>query len=157
MKKQLLIIVILFGSITLSFGQDYENAIGLRGGLYNGVTFKHFLGESSAVEAMLFTRWNGFAVSALYEIHSYTAFDVPRLNWYYGIGGHVGLFDGTYVSWLDNTVATMVIGVDAILGIEYNFEEIPINISLDYKPAFNLIGDVGFWGDGGAFSIRYLF
>jgi hypothetical protein len=50
-----------------------------------------------------------------------------------------------------------VIGIDGILGIEYNFEEVPINIGVDWKPAFNLTGYSGFWGDGGALSIRYIF
>jgi hypothetical protein len=41
--------------------------------------------------------------------------------------------------------------------LEYNFKEIPFNLSLDWKPALNLVGSSGFWGDGGAISIRYIF
>ena len=50
-----------------------------------------------------------------------------------------------------------VIGIDGILGMEYNIQEIPFNISLDWKPAFNLIGYTGFWGDEIALSIRFIF
>ena len=34
-----------------------------------------------------------------------------------------------------------------------------LNISLDWKPAINLVGagDSFFWGDNGALSVRYIF
>jgi hypothetical protein len=50
-----------------------------------------------------------------------------------------------------------VVGLDGILGLEYSFVGIPINISVDWKPAFNFAGHSGFWADGGAISIRYIF
>jgi hypothetical protein len=91
----------------------------------------------------------------LYEIHN-PAFDIDRLNWYYGVGGHIGFWDGKYDDRFDAGNNT-VIGIDGILGLEYNFKEIPFNLSLDWKPALNLVGSSGFWGDGGAISIRYIF
>ena len=156
MKKLIIIAVLLFAILTLSNAQDYNTGIGIRGGLYNGLTIKHFLSQKSAAEFLLDTKDRGFAITGLYEIHA-NAFDTPRLNWYYGIGGHVGFWNGDNVSWASDSDSYTVIGVDGILGIEYNFEEIPINISLDWKPAFNLIGYSGFWADGGGFSIRYIF
>jgi hypothetical protein len=59
------------------------------------------------------------------------------------------------VKWSSNNNAYTVIGIGGILGLEYNFNEIPINISIDWKPAFNIIGHTSFWGDG-AFSIRFI-
>ena len=50
-----------------------------------------------------------------------------------------------------------VIGIDGIIGLEYSFTEIPINVSIDWKPVLNIIGYSGFWGDGGALSVRYMF
>jgi len=41
--------------------------------------------------------------------------------------------------------------------LEYNFKEIPFNLGIDWKPVFNLTGASGFYGDGGAISIRYIF
>jgi hypothetical protein len=157
MRKLLLAFIVMASMTTLSNAQEYETAAGLRGGLYNGVTIKHFLGGKSAVEGIATTRWQGFNLTALYELHKWRAFDVDRLNWYYGIGGHLGLWNGTYATWLPDANNYVVIGVDVILALEYTFEEIPINVSVDWKPAFNLIGTSGFRGDGGAFSIRYVF
>jgi hypothetical protein len=79
------------------------------------------------------------------------------LNFYYGIGGHIGFWDGRYYWNYNNDRNYTVIGIDGILGLEYNFKEIPFNLSIDWKPAFNLNDSSGFWGDGGAISIRYIF
>lgn len=156
MKKRLftfLIATFIMGSL---FAQDYNTGIGLRGGLYNGVTIKHFLGSKTAVEGLIATRWGSIDLTALYELHRYNAFDVDRLNWYYGIGGHVGLWNGDNIpgSPLGSYVA---VGVDGILGIEYNFSEIPINVSLDWKPRFTILGYSKFAPDGAAISLRYIF
>lgn len=145
------------GMAVMIQAQDYSTGIGLRGGWYNGLTAKHFLSEKSAVEGILTTRWQGFSVTALYELHKYTAFGVERLNWYYGGGAHLGFWNGTYTTWGTAGTTYLVIGIDGILGIEYNFAEIPINLSLDWKPAFNLIGYFDFWVDGAAASVRYIF
>mgnify|MGYP001615571992 CR=1 FL=1 len=50
----------------------------------------------------------------------------------------------------------MILGVDGIIGLEYVFDGVPINLSLDYKPSFNITP--GFFDpSGGALSIRYYF
>jgi hypothetical protein len=156
MKKLLFVLLIaLFISVGTK-AQDYNTGIGLRGGWGSGLTVKHFLGEKAAVEGILDSRWRGFSVTGLYEIHA-QAFEVDRLNWYYGVGGHIGFWNGKNVGWADNNDNYTIIGVDGILGLEYNFDVIPINVSVDWKPALNLVGLSGFWGDGGAISVRYIF
>jgi hypothetical protein len=50
-----------------------------------------------------------------------------------------------------------VIGVDGQIGLEYVFEEIPLNLSIDWKPAFNIIGITNFWAGDAALSVRYTF
>jgi hypothetical protein len=151
MKRLVLTALLLITAATCINAQDYKTGIGIRGGLYNGLTIKHFISGKAALEGLVATRWAGFEITGLYEIHA-TAFDVDRLNWYYGAGAHVGNFGNDYPGG-----SVTVVGLDGILGIEYNIKEIPINISLDWKPAFNLIGYSHFFGDGGALSIRYIF
>jgi len=41
--------------------------------------------------------------------------------------------------------------------MEFIFSEVPINIGLYWKPIFNVVGYSGFWGDGGALSVRFIF
>ena len=156
MKKLILTFVVSFCLLIIAGAQDYKTGIGLRGGLYYGLTVKHFISEKAALEGLLSTRWSGFEITGLYEVHN-RAFDVDRLNWYFGGGAHIGVYNGNHTNW--GTVGTNYtnIGIDGILGLEYNFNEIPLNLSLDWKPSFNLAGYSGFWGDGGALSIRYIF
>ncbi len=156
MKKIITACFIICSVLSFSYAQDYRTGIGLRAGFSNGLTIKHFTGAKTAVEGILSTRWRGFELTGLYEIHN-RAFNTPRLNWYFGFGGHIGFWNGDYAYWGDHGSSYTVIGIDGILGMEYNFNEIPINIGLDWKPAFNVIGYSGYWGDSGALSIRYIF
>lgn len=158
MKRTILSLAFAFILVIAINAQDYRTGIGFRGGLTNGLTVKHFLNEKNALEGLFATRWRGFEITGLFEIHN-QAFKVERLNWYYGFGGHIGFWNGNYTHkyWGVEGTSYTVIGIDGILGIEYNFKAVPINIGLDWKPALNLSGYTGFWGDNGALSIRFIF
>ena len=156
MKK----IIVCFAIMTISLSaslkaQDYFTAIGLRAGPYTGFTIKHFISTSDAVEGILTTRWGGFNITGLYERHG-RAFDTDHLFYYFGGGAHIGVWTGNTSPWFTGTQTYTVIGIDGILGLEYVFEEIPFNISIDWKPGFNLINNINFWGDEIALSFRYI-
>ena len=158
MKKIVITFLIVFSLVSLSYAQDYNTGVGLRGGFSSGLTVKHFIGSKSALEGILSSRWRGFQVTGLYEVHN-QAFKVDRLKWYFGFGAHVGFWNGDYTNqyWGEPGTTYTVVGIDGILGLEYSFSEVPINLSLDWKPAFNFVGYSGVWADGGALSIRYIF
>jgi hypothetical protein len=153
MRRSILTILLVISLVSFINAQEYKTGIGLRGGLSQGLTIKHFVDRRAAFEGILATRWSGFDITGLYEIHD-RAFDVEHLNWYYGFGAHIGSYNASSVPWGSSGA---VIGIDGILGIEYSFTEAPINIGIDWKPAFNILGNTQFWGDGGALSIRYVF
>lgn len=156
MKKLVFIVLVAFMCAPGIKAQDYQTGIGLRGGLGAGLTIKHFVNNKAAFEGIFDSRWHGLSITGLYEIHA-RAFNTNRLNWYYGFGGHIGFWDGKYYRDVHNTDNYTIVGVDGILGLEYNFKEIPFNLSIDWKPVLDLSGSSGFWGDGGAISIRYIF
>jgi hypothetical protein len=157
MKKSFFILVLLAGMTLAANGQDYRTGIGIRGGLYNGLTVKHFITSDVAIEGLLTARWNGYLVTGLYEMHA-PAFSTEGLYWYYGFGGHVGAWDADgHSPYWDDDESHVLIGVDGIVGIEYNIGQIPFNISLDFKPALNLIGHTGLSADQFALSVRYVF
>ncbi|MCX6253866.1 MAG: hypothetical protein NTV31_05245 [Bacteroidia bacterium] len=157
MKKIIITFLIVFCLVSVSLAQDYRTGIGLRGGFEYGLTIKHFTSEKSAYEFILASRWRGFEITGLYEFHN-QAFNVERLKWFLGFGGHIGFWNGTYTrGWGEPGTSYTVAGIDGILGLEYSFSEAPINIGIDWKPAFNFVGYSGFWADGGALSIRYIF
>lgn len=147
--------IILLLTTQSAFSQDYRTAIGLRAGGPNGLTIKHFTKPKVAVEGIISSRWRGLGVTGLIEGHT-RAFGINRLNFYYGAGGHI-YFWGESKRDFSPYKRSSVVGIDGILGLEYNFREIPINIGIDWKPTFNLNVDDGFWGDDGAISIRYTF
>jgi len=156
MRKIIISCLLAFSFALISNAQDYNTGIGLRGGYFNGFTIKHFISSKSALEGIFDSRWRGFQATGLYEVHN-QAFNAPRLKWYIGFGGHVGFWNGDYATWGDYGTNYTVAGIDGILGLEYSFREIPINLGIDWKPSLNIIGYSGFWGDGGAFSVRYIF
>lgn len=156
MKKTYVILILFFSVLITSNAQDYKTALGLRAGLPVGVTIKHFLNETNAIEGILASRWSGFVVTGLYEFEYWTG-EYPALNWYWGAGAHVGFWNAGYNPRLDVTYTGPVIGIDGILGLEYTFDEIPLNLSLDILPSINLVGSTGWGGINGALSVRYVF
>jgi hypothetical protein len=142
-NRVIVVLFFLFTSVNLAQAQDYINGIGLRGGLPYGITFKHFISETDAFEGILSTRWGGFRITALYEIHRPTK-QYQNLKWYLGIGSHLGYWDNRspFVNDPDNQV---ILGIDGIIGMEYTFDEIPLNLGIDWIPSLNLIGDTS-WG-----------
>jgi hypothetical protein len=142
----------------------YKTSAGFRFGLHNGITIKHFISSENALEFIIGRSWGykGFSVTGIYEIHK-QAFEIDRLFWYYGAGGHIGWYDSNYQKGdLSYTRSSRVgwgpvIGVDGILGLEYQIKEIPFTASFDIKPAIDFIG----WGAIRpvelALSVRYVF
>ncbi len=150
------ILIIFIATAGVSAQRDYETAIGVRAGVSSGLTIKHFSSGRSAWEGIFSTRWEGFMVTALYELHQ-NAFNTTNFNFFYGPGGHVGEWPGRtgHHEWFDDNVKHVAVGIDGIIGLEYTFDEIPFSISLDWKPSFNLAEHAIFLADEAAFSVRY--
>ena len=154
--RKIVLTMIMFTAVAMMVnGQDYKTGIGLRVGPASGFTVKHFLNEKNALEGLLTTKWHGWDFTGLYEVH-HLAFDTENLRWFYGGGAHIGFYNGDHVEWGTPGTTTGVLGIDGIIGIEYTFDEAPINLGLDIKPALNLIGYTGFWAEFGL-SARYVF
>jgi len=150
--KRLFVLMIVASLFSLTSkaqdGGGYKTALGVRLGssvpaIKNGVTFKHFFGNN-AVEAIL-SFGDGTALCGLYEIHKPIG-AVPDLQWLIGAGGYVGLSSGT-----NN------IGAAGIIGLDYKFAAIPLNVTLDWKPELNLVSKVAFEASGVGFSARFTF
>ena len=154
MKKTVLIFL-FFGFVFQAGAQEYTNGIGFRGGLFNGITFKHFTTDNMALEGILSSRWRGFQITGLVEHHK-DINDVENLRWFYGYGAHIGFYDGKYYPYGDELSYTNI-GIDGIIGLEYVIPNAPVSLGIDWKPYFNLAGYTGFTGDAGAISIRFLF
>ena len=149
MKKSILFACILtMLSVSLK-AQEYKTAVGIRLGptspaIAPGFTIKHFLNEKNAVEGLM-SVGNGFGLCGLYEWH-HPIPSVEHLQWFVGAGGYLAFRD-----------SDTFVGAAGIVGLDYKFAEIPLNISLDWKPELNLVSEVGYEGAGVGVSARFTF
>ncbi|WP_144017309.1 hypothetical protein [Ekhidna lutea] len=167
---------ILFAALFLltslvSVGQQlYEKSSGLRLGHTSGLTFKKFVTEDEAVELLLSGRNEGMQFGAQYLFHEPMEFSFnDRFYLHYGIGGHIGyekfddlskvLSNATGDEFIYESKTFFAMGVDASLGLEYRWLEIPATFGFDIKPYFNFIGmrhtKAKFWD--AAISFKYVF
>lgn len=127
-------------------GPNYRLGLGVRLSnssptLNNSITGKYFVTDRSAVEGIV-SFGSRFGIGGLLEIHKPTNMD--GLKWFYGAGAYVGFESGdTYL------------GPTGILGIDYKFTNVPINLSLDWKPELDIIPDINFVPDAFALSVRF--
>jgi hypothetical protein len=145
------IAVLLFCCIALfSFqqlsAQDYRLGLGVRLSnsiptLNNSVTGKYFITEKNAVEGII-SFGSRFGLGALVEIHN--PLDIEGLKWVYGAGAYLGFED-----------KKTFLGPTGILGLDYKFDDVPINLSLDWKPELDIIPDINFVPDAFALSVRF--
>jgi hypothetical protein len=162
--KRLLATIMILVSLQAT-AQDYHTGIGLRlGGLSSGITVKHFVNSSAAVEGILSFGYHSFLVTGLYEVHQSIP-DAPGLKWYYGGGAHIGFFNyGGYYRTHRNYVYYVeypgdhaaVLGIDGIVGMEYKFNKAPVNLGLDIKPFIDIYNGVNGYFEG-ALSFRFVF
>jgi hypothetical protein len=156
MKKALFILVIVTVVSTMAKAQDYKTSLGLRAGLPYGVTVKHFLNKTNALEGILAGRYGGFVITGLWENEYWTG-KYPGLNWYWGVGANVGFWGTGENPHLDETESGATIGGNGVLGLEYTFDDFPLNLSIDVMPTINLFSSSVWFEVNGAVSIRYVF
>jgi hypothetical protein len=131
---------------------QYKSAVGLRLGNSSGITAKMGLGKRISMEGQITTRWKGVNFTLLTEM-THQLPDTPGLAWYYGIGANIGFWDDP---GNDEKKTDLFIGADGIVGMEYTFQDIPLNLALDWKPYFIILTRAHFVWDEFALSVRYV-
>lgn len=146
MKKTgfILLLTVMMG--LCSYAQDYKTALGVRlsssdAALNTGISFKHFFGNN-ALEALV-TFGDPFAIGALLEKHKPTG--PVGLSWFYGGGAYAGFGDKRNL------------GAQGVIGLDYKFQDVPINVSLDWKPELNIVQQVSFEPAAVGLSVRFVF
>ena len=139
-------VLILFLT-TSFFSQNYKMALGFKGGFpgYGSLNAKKSISNSDYLEASIggFGRYPynvGFNVQIDYE--RMQALE-EGFSFYYGGVVLLGL-----------TSSFVHLAPKALLGLEYNFEDLPLNISIDTGPYLFVSPKIGFiWGGG--LALRY--
>jgi hypothetical protein len=131
---------------------DYKSSFGVKIWNGGGLTLKTFINKTTALEFTGFFRSLGSRVGVNYEWHGDLNTE-GNLKWYVGPGAHVGFyryrdnpkFDGTYI------------GVNGVIGIDYKFADLPLNLSFDYQPSYEIFSGNSFFSNYGGLSVRYTF
>lgn len=139
-----------------SMNSDYQNAIGVKFGWWNGAAIdgKHFIKDNTAIEAEVSIFNYGAEVNGLYEWYGNFS-SVEGLKWYVGGGGHVGGYNHTYAHNYPNRTSGVFFGPDGVLGVDYKFTGAPINLSFDVQPLFDVPGM--YFNVWGGLGVRFAF
>lgn len=124
---------------------EYKTAVGVKLWSGGGITLKTFINEKNALEFIGYFDRYGTRITGLYEIHGNLNTE-GGLKWYIGPGAHVGLYRGV-----------TAVGIDGVVGLDYKFSNLPLNLALDWQPSFELGSGSrnGFQGGWGGFAVRY--
>jgi hypothetical protein len=127
----------------------YKTAIGVKAVPF-AVTWKNFSSKRNRAFEFLADFNDGFRLTGLYEWHG-NLNGPGNLKWYIGFGGHSGYYD-------KDTEDGIMFGLDAVGGLDYKFRYLPVNISLDWQPAYEFITPgTDFQGGRGGLAVRFAF
>ena len=149
MKKfMFMAFVAVLAILPLSNVKAQNWGVGLVGGFDYGVQVKKYMGGNN-LDFRGHLHNYGFQVAGLYEWN----YDLGNnFTLYYGAGAGLG-------TWKHTPKHDMDFGLDieAIVGVEWQIPGVPLALSLDYRPAFEILPEPDFYAKGFAFGIKYLF
>lgn len=141
------------GIFAQALGSNYKTAIGVK--FYPGAfSIKHFVKSKHAVEGLAYFWYDGARFTGLYEIHGDIE-GLKGLKWYAGPGAHIGFWSNGWKKKYPYRESGVAIGIDGVLGLDYKFNKVPINLSVDWQPSFNFTGYSYFEPGWGGFAVRY--
>lgn len=151
MKKVILILVAVLG---FGFAASAQNWIGVRGAFGSSygaeLSYQHGFNANNRMELDL--GWNThdhYGYYNLSAIYHWMGGIAGNLGWFAGVGANAGFWDGS-----DSKIG---LGFLAQAGLEYNFQAVPFQITLDARPQWDVLGAASGFGYGVALGIRYRF
>jgi hypothetical protein len=143
MKKLFLLLALVF-TVHSASAQELGIRVGDVLGNYVAVDGLVTLGEFSRVHADLSFGKNGVGIEALYDF-LYRPLGFEAFNWYVGAGPSMFIGDPFYL------------GFSGEVGVDYHFVEVPLTLSLDWRPTFWLIEETTILAGGFGLNVRYVF
>lgn len=159
MKKVIFLFALILGASLYSEAQIKPHAIGIRfgsnGNLSGGeLSYQHGMGGANRIEFDLGFSGNSdnnhTFLAAMYHWH----WNIDGgLNWYVGPGAGIGFHEHSNKDEDDH----VNLSIGGQIGLEYDFNKhgAPLNLSLDARPMWDLLGDDHGLGWGAALGIRY--
>ena len=152
------LLIAVTASTNVLSAQDYKTALGVRlsssnAMQNNSISIKQFINEKMAVEG-LFTFGDPLALGALLEFHK--PLSASGLTYFYGAGGYIG-FVKTVNTATQKSSTDANFGAQGVIGLDYKFNNIHLNLSLDWKPELNIVNDINFEPAAIGFTARFTF
>jgi hypothetical protein len=151
MKKAGIIIIFFLFSLnnyaqnSTAHSYSYRTSAGVKLWDGIGISLKTFINSRSAIEFNGFFNGDGSHISGLYEFHGNLNTE-NNLKWYAGPGAHIRLDRNTTYA-----------GLDGVVGVDYKFRNLPLNICLDWQPYFDFVSDGIVRPNHGGVGARYTF
>jgi hypothetical protein len=128
--------------------QPYKIAAGVRISnaaptLTNCISGKFFVTNAHALETLV-SFGTRFGAGLLLEIHQ--PMGSSGFSWFYGGGAFWGIENNKNYA-----------GPTGIVGLDYKFKNVPLNLSLDLKPEMEVVPSVKIIPDAFGFSARFVF
>jgi hypothetical protein len=147
MKKIGIIFAISLIITVSANAQDYKMGLGVRLSsnapiINHSISFKYFFAKKTAVETLL-SLTDPIALGVLIEQHQ--PLKTVGLTYFYGGGAFLGF------------TSPAPFGLQGVLGLDYKFQTIPFNLSLDWKPEINLGPEFSFEPAALGISARFTF
>ena len=157
MKKLIIAIVAVFAMSSVASAQIQDLGVRIGGGQGYGAELSAMwgLGGNRLETDLGWSSGDHHSSLSLAGIYQWTGEIGSGFGWYAGVGARLAMWswDNGYNNG-DTDFALALVGQG---GIEYNFDAIPIQLSVDIRPNFWLIPETSFhWGDI-ALGIRYRF
>ncbi|MGY0427177.1 MAG: hypothetical protein ACWIPI_10195 [Polaribacter sp.] len=149
MKKVFLVFGVFLMTIFSAKAQEIsDNTLGLRLGSNRGfgieISYQRKMNEINRLEINVGLR-NSFSDFKAIGLYEWVWNLEDNFNWYAGGGGGVYAINDTSLF------------VSGVVGVEYNVDEIPLLISLDYRPELGITGFLNGLQSDFALSFRYKF
>jgi len=159
--KKLIFITSFILFVNLLLAQSNKSSVGLRLGTPIAASYKTYLSEDTALEAILgfgnysrYVNYTNFRIAYL-KNKDIPSIDLTGLSWYYGGGAGVFLWSYDDLFFREST-STFAFGLSGYIGLEYNINNLPLSISLDWAPTIILSGFGSGLGAGyGSIAVRY--
>lgn len=155
MKKVLLLIAAF---VTIGSFANAQNALGVRlggGQGYNAeLSYQMGMGGNRLELDLGLRSDKHFTAFNLYGIYQWTGNIAGNFGWFAGVGASLGYWNWETGHDGDGDIGLAVAGQ---AGLEYNFQAVPFQLTLDIRPKFYVLPSTDFhWGDI-ALGIRYRF
>ena len=152
-SKVFIALTFLLVSVFTSYAQDSTSStiskhqLGIRissqdAVVNHSISYKYFFNPTTAVEGLL-SFSDPLAIGVLVEKHK--PFGPAGLTWFWGAGAYVGFGGGRNF------------GAQGVVGLDFLFPNLPVNLAIDWKPEFNLISQFSFEPAAIGLSARFAF